>query len=214
MHGEVASTAQHVLLLHSRTNTLIVHPLCVIGIIDVCGEFATVYLFWLQWYGTKPCLANRGARPRVRAVTTKSDRHDSRQDAHHHHHHYFVCSARARRTSALRAAAARADTIINILQGQTYLFGCRDPRVLLALPFGAIDSSVFYDLVFGGHLDFSEQLALLAVCKCKVKKLDLTPTLECHHGFPNLTSKAPSASSQSLSETVERNSDSTGLAST
>ena len=31
-----------------------------------------------------------------------------------------------------------------------------------------------------------EQLALLAVCKCKVKKLDLTPTLECHHGVPQL----------------------------
>ena len=166
MHGEVASTAQHVPLLHSRTNTLIVHPLCVIGIIDVCGEFATVYLFWLQWYGTKPCSANRGARPRVRAVTTKSDRHDSRQDAHHHHHHhhYFACSARARRTSALRAAAARADTIINIFQGQTYLFCCRDPRVLLALPFGAIDSSVFFDLVFGGHLRFQWSSLLCLLC--------------------------------------------------
>ena len=107
-----------------------------------------------------------------------------------------------------------------MFQGQTRLFVlcCCDPRVPLALSVGARDSSVLFDLVFGGHLDFREQRVLLAVGTCRVKTLDktldLTPTQECQHGFSNLASKAPSASSQSSSETVVRNSDSTGLANT
>ena len=107
--------------------------------------------------------------------------------------------------------------IIIHAEGQTRLFCCCDPRVLLALSFGAIDSSVLFDLVFGGHLDFREQRVLLAVGTCRVKTLDktldktleLTPTQECHHGFSNL-----SVSSQSWSETAVRNSDSTGLSKT
>ena len=50
----------------------------------------------------------------------------------------------------------------------------------LALPLGAMDSCVLFSLVFGGHLDFSEQRVLLAVRTCRVKPLhemDLTPVL-------------------------------------